>query len=346
MRVGVLIGIALLASACTQAVTGSPGIGVNPPAPGSLFDGDLPAYGQTWSADDNAKRAYVRALRRIDPCGLAEKLQAPGSLDQITGDIGSCNARWKIPGQKNHLFVSVRPDLEDVSHDVVAFRVGDTPVYSFEEGGCSFSVPIAIDKLSGAPAPPKRLKPVLAVLVTDPEGAKCAMAQDILKSAVAVSPTEYPVRSAVSAYPIPLAERDPCEILGDYPGLLARSDLGGFGGPFVCTFMLRDSPLSYRLGFTAHTDGIPDGYTAESSDGVDFYYRAQERGDGTACGGIAMFGKMPGTKDVGSGTYGRRSFNEQRMSIDVDATARDGKGCDPVYGMLRKAAALFKNSAG
>lgn len=72
----------------------------------------VPVYGQSVNADDRALLAYLRALRRIDMCGLL----TGGTLDKV-GEIVSvgtlyafdeCIAEIKISGVENPRYVSAQ----------------------------------------------------------------------------------------------------------------------------------------------------------------------------------------------------------------------------------------------
>lgn len=50
----------------------------------------MPAYGQSFTEKQTAQLAYLRALRRVDPCGLLLMLKDIGAPTYISGDVGGC----------------------------------------------------------------------------------------------------------------------------------------------------------------------------------------------------------------------------------------------------------------
>src|SRR5687768_8601600 len=122
--------------------------------PADFFAGEVPTYGQTVSPDDAIALTYLRAMRRVDPCGLLTR----DTLAKV-GEIGSvgtlfaldeCDLDIKVPGEADRRYVSVEVILNRTSGEPVAFRAGGLPVYEAYPGSCDYLLPLDLSRLPGA----------------------------------------------------------------------------------------------------------------------------------------------------------------------------------------------------
>jgi hypothetical protein len=230
----VLIAAALL-TGCSSPIDGRPLKGPKDVDQAYFFGGDVATYGQRVSVNDNALLAYLRALRRIDVCGLltGDALARVGEIVSV-GTLfafNECDAEVKVSGMSERRFVSVELDLA-----------------STEPDGCDVSVPLPLSRLPGAPQQPVAAQPTARVGVIGV--VDCELTRriaDALTARLAAKP--LPPRDAVAIYPSRLADRDPCEVLS------ARDDVTGWdvqgSAPYRCRFSLRrdghDAGLQVRL---------------------------------------------------------------------------------------------------
>ena len=80
--------------------------------PAYFFAGEVPTYGQTVSPNDVIVLAYLRAMRRIDPCGLVTR-DAMAKIGEI-GSVGTlfaleeCDVDIKVPGETERRYATSR----------------------------------------------------------------------------------------------------------------------------------------------------------------------------------------------------------------------------------------------
>jgi hypothetical protein len=77
-----LTAAVLVLAGCGDYVGGDAKAGSRAGDPAFFFAGDVPIYGQTVSNNDKIALAYMRAIRRIDPCGFADR-QALAKIGEI-----------------------------------------------------------------------------------------------------------------------------------------------------------------------------------------------------------------------------------------------------------------------
>lgn len=84
LAVTILLAIALLAG-CSRAIDGTPAMTSRDVDPAYFFDGAVDTYGHALGAVDVTALAYLRALRRVDPCGLVtrEALAMIGGISAV-----------------------------------------------------------------------------------------------------------------------------------------------------------------------------------------------------------------------------------------------------------------------
>ncbi|MGH3724391.1 MAG: hypothetical protein ACRDUS_09745 [Mycobacterium sp.] len=305
----------------------------------------MPTYGQTLTAGETTLLAYQRALRRIDPCGLVLALKGVGAPTYISGDVGGCFGSIKVAGTANPSSVGLSLLLDDFSREKSEFRVGETPVYH-TAGTCLYEFPIALAKLPNAPKLTGPQVPVLRVVVVDgarsPLSRECKMARPVIDVLVTMDPADIPVRDALGAYPIKIAERDPCEILDEYPGRLQELGPSLFGDPFSCRFSLQDSDTEYEMSFRAGGDP-PSKLRADIRDGIEYFHGEDHSGSVTECTSMVRLGKPLYARDVPGGAP-QENNTPERVFIEVLAISRKDRECGATRVMIDKAVRLFRTS--
>jgi hypothetical protein len=196
-----------------------------------FFAGNVPIYGQPVGADDIDILMYLRALRRIDVCGLltGATLAKVGELVSVgtTLAFDECDAELKVSGLGRR-FLAVT--LETEPRDPPSF--------------CQVAVPLTLSKLPGAPPQPAFLKLAVGVeLVADTDCKLERRIGDGLAERLATEP--LPPRDATAFYPARLAERDPCEVLSLLSDITAW-DIPG-SKPYRCRFAVNGNGLQVEL---------------------------------------------------------------------------------------------------
>ena len=211
-----LVAGALALAGCSSIVAGRPEAGQRNVDPGYFFAGQLPRYGQAVSAGDIAVLAYLRALRRVDVCGLVNRdvMSKIGEINSV-GTLyafDECDLDVKVRGMSPRKFDAVELLITGDPGDRVAFWAGDTPVYGSAGGTCSYSVPLPLSKLPGARPLRSPAQPLVSIgLIADQD---CGLTQRIaLAVAERVTTQPLPARDALAEYPSPLVDRDPCEVM-------------------------------------------------------------------------------------------------------------------------------------
>lgn len=326
---------------CTTVVSGTPTGSLPAPTGQMLFEGAVPKYGQNLNERQTAQLAYLRALRRVDPCGLLLKLKDIGAPTYISGDVGGCFGSVKVAGSANPSSVGLSLMLGDYSREEPEFRLGGTPIYH-TAGTCVYEFPVALDKLPGAPKVAKVGTPALRVVVVDGSrsalGTNCKMAQPVIGVLAGMSPADMPVRDALSAYPIKMAERDPCEILGEYPGQADEVSSSLFGDPYACRFSLQDIDTQFELTIRSGVDP-PSRLGAEVRDGVEYFHGQ----DGSMCTSMVRLGKPLYARDVPGGAI-QESSSPERVFIEVLSFSLKKGDCGSARAMIDKAVRIFRGS--
>ncbi|WP_079700891.1 hypothetical protein [Mycobacteroides abscessus] len=301
----------------------------------------VPAYGQSFTEKQTAQLAYLRALRRVDPCGLLLMLKDIGAPTYISGDVGGCFGSIKVAGSANPSSVGLSLMLGDYSRAKPEFRVGDASVYH-TAGTCVFEFPVALGTLPDAPKLPRTGTPALRVVVVDGSRSElapnCKMAQPVIGVLATMNPADMPVRDALSAYPIKIAERDPCEILGEYPGQVNDVRPSLFGDPFACRFSLQDNDAQFELTIRTGVDP-PSRAREEIRDGVEYFHGQ----DGRMCTSMVRLGKPLYARDVPGGAIQETSTPE-RVFIEVLSFSLKNGDCGSTREMIDKAVRVFRGS--
>ncbi len=225
-----LLAATLLAS-CSHPIDGRPVLGSKNADPGFFFAGDVPVYGQQVGRDDVGYLAYLRALRRVDVCGMltGDALAKVGQIVSV-GTLfafDECDAEVKISGVSERRFVSVELELS-----------------ATEPSGCEALARLPLGGLPGAPIPPEPAQPSVRVEMIAAQD--CELTKRIagaLQERLATRP--LPTRDAAAAYPARLAERDPCEVLSEPTDVVAWDVRGS--RPYLCSFTVRGVAMQVRL---------------------------------------------------------------------------------------------------
>lgn len=339
--------VLLVVTGCARTVSGQPRGGEPAPGADSFFHGDQPDYGQKLNATEKVTLAYARALRRVDPCGFAASLKDFGDPGQVVGDFPMCYASVKVTGDPGLTEVSYAYSMQDKRDIPAAFVVGSVPVY--ETGAdCEYEVPLGLERLPGAPSNPtmQAMLSVSAYLYgsdeySDPD---CRLAKQVMTAIAKELPSGLPARSALSAYPIKLAERDPCEILGEYPGKAQKVSVDLLGDPFGCDFSLSETDIEYTVQLTSSVDDFPEEYTKSTRGGVTYFHN-EDPNQLTGCHALALVGDPLYPKDVGGGAA-NTDADAYFPAVVASAFTEEGRtDCGQMREILDKAVRLFANSA-
>jgi hypothetical protein len=290
-----------------------------------LFAGDVPVYGQPVSDDDTAVLAYLRALRRIDVCGLLNR-DAVAPVGEILRvgtlfALNECDVMIKVTGTANPTFVTVE----------LVLGKNDS---SANQNSCDRLLPLALDSLPGAPQQPTSRQPFARV------GAIPANVCEVVARVAEalerrLSSTPLPLRDALSTYPVPLAERDPCEVLGVLGDVtdweIARDQ------PYECRFSVRRSGSAEALRLWVKLQPslvgeATDGTERREQDGVEMY--VQE----TYCSVVSFVGP-PLQRRMSGGGYLEVPGTVVRPAVVVDGVG--SSDCDAVVDVAARAAKLY-----
>ncbi|OAT67779.1 hypothetical protein AWB85_11650 [Mycobacteroides immunogenum] len=363
----VLVFWVCLLSACTVVVPGAasgpePDLGAD-----ALFMGEIPEYGQQWSATDKTRLAYTRALRRIDPCGFRDALNGIGQPGAIDFRFWECEIELKVPGHSDiRAQVGLTYSTVQRRFERLVYDMGDAKVYESSLSQCVYDVPLALDKLPGAPELTGDKQPLLQVVVHefDDNGLGiCTVGLPIATAIAKRMPHGIPVRTALSAYPSKLAERDPCEILKEYPGKVrnlgqdkdADSANGNF--PFECAFSLEtpdDADMEYSVGIDVSHLGLLEleGYSKVRREGIDYYYNEVPQ-QFVGCKAAVLLGDPLYKRDSVGNLIEDARDAKHRASVTVMARAAgSGVGyggtttsCGKLRDLADKSGLIFRDSA-
>lgn len=334
-----LLAATLALTGCDRLIDGRAAVGSRNADPAYFFAGDVAIYGQTVSDNDKTALAYLRALRRIDVCGLLnhDALAKVGEILSV-GTLfafNECDIDVKVSGAATRKFASVELVMSSQPGNAVAFRIGDTPIYKNLPGGCEYLVPLQLARLPGAHPLHKPQQPFVRVgLIADND---CGTAQRIA-AAVAewLGKGPLPARDAAAVYPAPLAERDPCEVLAGLGGDVDRWDIGS-SQPHQCRFGLWMSGSGDVLSVQVQlepllVDTITVGRDRSERNGVEIYL------DRRFCSAVSFVGPPMRRRIIGGG------YVELPNSVVRPAVVVDGKGstdCDAVADLTTRAAKLY-----
>jgi hypothetical protein len=277
-------------------------------------------------------------MRRIDPCGLLTR----DALSKV-GEIGSvgtlfaldeCDIDIKVPGQSDRRFTSIELTWTRVSDAGVAFRAGRLPVYEAFPGSCDYLLPLDLSRLPGAAPLRKPDQPFLRIgLIADEN---CDFAQRLVRAvAPRIESSQLPVRDALGTYPVPLAERDPCQVLSVLGAEVDHWDVNRTR-PYECDFgMWRNGfpeVVPMRLSLKPQiVDIAAEGRERRDRDGVELYVNT------AYCSAIAFVGAAMQRKLVG-GDFVDTGDMVIRPAVVVDG---GGENCIAVADVAVAAAKLY-----
>ncbi|AQA02783.1 hypothetical protein BVC93_10460 [Mycobacterium sp. MS1601] len=237
---GGLLAAALL-SGC-GAVSGVPLPAADDPT--VFFDGPAASFGQRVSSPDRIRLTYLRALRRIDVCGLVDRaaLSRVGEIQSLGSlfALNQCDVEVKVPGRAAPSYISAALELT-TPHGPEILTVESLPVSEAYDGACEYLIPVNLADLPGASPLFGPEQPHLRVsMVAESDCATVRRVASVIAERVAGG--SLPVRDGAAAYTTALAERDPCEILAALPA----GDIGYWNvpgtGPYRCEFGIDSGP--------------------------------------------------------------------------------------------------------
>jgi hypothetical protein len=332
-----LLAILAIVTGCAAPVDGTARVGPREVDPAAFFAGPVPTYGLPVSAGDVEALAYLRAIRRIDPCGLLtrEDLAKIGEI----GSVGTlfafdeCDADVKVPGEAARRYMSVELTLTHVDGQQVVFHAAGLPVYEAYPGSCDYLLPMDLARLPGAPPERGLDRPFVRIgLIAD---GNCEFVQRLVRAlAPRLATLRVPLRDAVATYPAEVAEHDPCHVLAALRGQVGRWDALR-SRPYQCDFVLQRigfdaTPLQLSLEPQAY-DLATETRTRLDRDGVEVYV---DQGTCTAATfvGAALRRKLVGGDFVVTGEV------VIRPAVVVDA----GPGhCDAAVDVAAAAAKFY-----
>jgi hypothetical protein len=331
-----LLAILVALAGCSRSLHGTAVIGSRDVDPGYFFAGDVPTYGQRVNPGDVTALAYLRAVRRIDPCGLFTR-DAVAKIGEI-GSVGTlfaldeCDLDIKAPGEADLHYASVEVIFYRIAGQPVAFLAGDLPVYESYPGSCDYLLPLNLSLLPGAQPLRQLDQPFVRVgLIAENN---CGFAQRLARAiAPTVESLRLPVRDGASVYPDALAERDPCQVLSVLGAEVKRWDIAR-SRPYDCTFgIVRGNeivPIQVSLQ-PKNYDVASETRQLRERDGVELLV------DPAYCSAVAFVGAPMQRRLLGGDFVGTGDF-VIRPAVLVDS---GGEHCDVVTDLAVAAAKLY-----
>ncbi len=334
--VAALLTAALMLTGCSRSLEGAAAMGSREVDPTYFFAGDVPTYGQRLNPDEVTALAYLRAMRRIDPCGLLTRdaLTKIGEISSVGTlfALDECDIDLKVPGEANHHYASVEVILNRIAGQPVAFLAGGLPVYESYPGSCDYLLPLNLSLLPGARPLRQSDQPFVRIGLIAEEN--CEFAQRLAHAiAPAVESTRLPVRDAVAIYPNALAERDPCQVLSAVAADVERWDVVR-SRPYECNFGIsRDKdvvPIQVSLQPKMY-DMATETRLQSERDGVELLI------DPIYCSAVAFVGAPMQRRLLGGDFVGTGEL-VIRPAVVVDS---GGGHCDVVADLATAAAKLY-----
>lgn len=302
MRAVVTALVALMVlTGCARAIGGSPRAGDYDAA--YFFAGDVPTYGQTVGPDDVTRLAYLRALRRVDPCGLLThdimaKIGEMGSVGTLFA-FNECDVDVKVAGEASRWFLGIQLELARVD-----------AVHETSPGSCEYLMPLPLSRLPGARPLPGPEQPAVRIGLISQHN--CILVEKVVHALEPrLASLHLPIRDAVGAYPAPLAERDPCQLQS---ALKAATWDVGASQPYLCALALRDGTPVHVALQPELFDPETDTRALRSRDGVEVFV------DTAGCAATAFVGPQMQRKLVG-GDYVRSTDVVIRPAVTVGSAA-------------------------
>jgi hypothetical protein len=331
-----LLAAALVLTGCSRSLHGTPAMGSRDVDPAYFFAGAVPTYGQRVNPDEVTTLAYLRAMRRIDPCGLLTR-DALAKVGEI-GSVGTlfaldeCDVDIKVAGEANRHYAGIEVILNRMAGQPVAFLVGGLPVYESYPGSCDYLLPLNLSLLPGAKPLRQPDQPFVRVGLIAEEN--CDFAQRMARAiAPAVESLRLPVRDAVGVYPSALAERDPCQVLSVVAAGVERWDVAR-SRPYACNFGISRVndvvPMQVSLQ-PRNYDMATETRQHREREGVELLV------DQTYCSAVAFVGPPMQRKLLGGDFVGPGEV-VIRPAVVVDS---GGAHCDVVADVATAAAKLY-----
>jgi hypothetical protein len=304
--------------------------------PAYFFAGDVPTYGQRVNPGEVTTLAYLRAARRVDPCGLLTR-EAMAKIGEI-GSVGTlfaldeCDVDIKVPGETRRRYASIEVIFNRMAGQAVAFLAGDLPVYETYPGSCDYLLPLNLSLLPGAQPLRQPEQPFVRVgLIADEN---CDFAQRLVRAiAPVVASLRLPVRDAVAVYPSALAERDPCQVLSVMAAKVERWDVAR-SRPYECHVQVSAGkdvvPIQVSLA-PKNYDMATETREHRERDGVELLV------DPVYCSAVAYVGAPMQRKLIGGDFVGTGEV-VIRPAVVVDS---GGAHCDVVTDVAVAAAKLY-----
>jgi hypothetical protein len=331
-----LLAVLVALTGCSRGVDGSAAMGPREVDPAYFFAGDVPTYGQRVNPSDVTTLAYLRAARRVDPCGLLTR-EAMAKIGEI-GSVGTlfaldeCDVDIKVPGEAHRRYASIEVIFNRMAGQPVAFLAGDLPVYETYPGSCDYLLPLNLSLLPGAQPLRQPEQPFVRVgLIADEN---CDFAQRLARAiAPVVESLRLPVRDAVAVYPSALAEHDPCQVLSVVASEVERWDVTR-SRPYECHFGISRGkdvvPIQVSLE-PRNYDMATETREHRERDGVELLV------DPVYCSAVAFVGGPMQRKLVGGDFVGTGEV-VIRPAVVVDS---GGEHCDLVTDVAVAAAKLY-----
>lgn len=325
-----LLAVLLLVTACAGPLDGRARRGPDAADPGFFFAGPVEVYGRAVSPAGTATLAYLRALRRVDVCGLVNR-DTVGKIGEIIWygtlfEFDECDVAVKVPGRADPRYLSVDVAWERPT-GAAAFTAAGQPVRETSPGSCEFLLPLDLAKLPGAP-PLGGTAPMVRTSVIG--GGDCPLARRTITAladwlATAGPP---PPRDAVAAYPIRLAEQDPCAVLSALGAQATRWDIAR-GTPYQCVFDIERAPVRVSLAPRVGNMVI-DGRERRELKGVLVYL------DRASCSAAAIVGPQMQRRLAAGG------YEDPPDTVIVPTVSVTGEDCDAAARTAAVAARLYR----
>jgi hypothetical protein len=331
-----LLAVLLLVTACGQAVGGSARRGSHAVDPGFFFAGPVPVFGRTVGAADTATLSYLRALRLVDVCGLVNR-DTVGKIGEIDwyGTLfafAECDVAVKVPGRIAQEYLSVEVAWDRPTGQS-AFTAAGLPVHESSPGSCEFLLPLGLAALPGAPPLTSDNQPVMKTSVLG--GGDCLLARRTTTAlAEWLTSRPPPPRDGAAAYPIRLAEQDPCAVLTVIGGEIARWDIER-GTPFQCVFEVERGAqaMTVQVSLAPKVGNmVIDGRERREIDGILVYL------DRAFCSAESIVGPQM-QRRLAAGGYEDPPDTVIVPTVTVDSGSAD---CDTVARITASAAKLYR----
>lgn len=339
---GLMTAVLLLGTGCgnySSYIDGHPQPMARVGDPDSFFAGPVPVFGQTVEPADNVRLAYLRALRRLDVCGLVDQrsLAKIGEMRSMATlfALDECDVDVKMPGSADRRFVSATLELAEAQGPEVSNADG-LPVRETFAGSCDYLVPIDLAGLPGAAPLPGSAQPHLRIsLIAEDDCDTAGRVASVIAKHTARTP--LPVRDGAAAYTIALAERDPCEVLSVLD--IGYWDIAA-GEAYRCEFGVHDdrSPevVAMELELRPRVVDISvEGREVVRVDDTEVYL------DRAACTALVFVGPQM-QRRLANGDLADTGDVQLRPAVDVASSEADCAGRTLVAEVAGRAAALYR----